>query len=63
MIRFEKEPTDEFQQFSEPIDLDETELKDRVRNCGDDWQYVVFISIIEFNITDILCIIFWEKTH
>ena len=36
MIRFEKEPTDEFQQFSEPIDLDETELKDRVRNCGDD---------------------------
>ena len=61
--RFEKEPKDKFQQFSEAIELDETELKDKVHNCGGYWQWVVLISIIDSNITDILCVIFWEKTH
>ena len=51
-MRFEKEPKDEFRQFPEAMELDETELKDKVHNCGGYWQWVVLISIIDSNITD-----------
>lgn len=32
--KYENELKDDSEQFSEPIELDGTELKDRVRNCG-----------------------------